>query len=405
MTFVEFILLMTVVSIAARVAPFVPAKHRVTASAFVAVAFLLVAPWVLSDYRLLQLSTVAIWAIVAIGLNMLTGFNGQISLGHGAFVLLGAYTAAILLDNKEQLGFIDSSPWPFWTTIIVGGIVGGLAGLALGIPALRLSGPYLAIATLALMISIPQVLQKYDGLTGGTQGLIIRNPPPPPGLENDLSNNEWMYLLCLGVALVMLVIAWSVLRGPLGRSFVAVRESEVAAAAMGINVSRTKVIAFTISAFYAGVAGSLLTMLVEVMTPNSVDVFASINFLTAIVIGGLASILGSVIGAAVLVFLPSDGPDLVQKLGFLPAEFRKPGVIQGALVIIVILLVPYGIAGTYHRLVSLRPEQVRDWALGIPGRLRAKIAGLRDSLVWAWEDMPWNRESFPAPGDAKEVDS
>ncbi|MEK7247358.1 MAG: branched-chain amino acid ABC transporter permease, partial [Chloroflexota bacterium] len=325
MTFVQFILLMCAVSVAVRLAPPIPERHRTTASAVVAIVFLFIAPAILSDYRLFQLSTVAIWAIVAMGLNMLSGFNGQISLGHGAFVLLGAYTTAILLDNKEQLGFIDSSPWPFWTTIFAAGIVGGLAGLVLGVPALRLTGPYLAIATLAFMISTPQVLRKYDGLTGGTQGLIIRQPRIPFGLKGELTNDQWMYLFCLAIAVLMLLVAWSVLRGPLGRAFVAVRDSEVAAAAMGINVARTKVIAFTISACYAGVAGSSLPMLVEVMTPDSVDILTSINFLTAIVIGGLASILGSVIGAAVLVFLPSDGPDLVEKLRFLPEELRRPG--------------------------------------------------------------------------------
>lgn len=404
MTFWEFIGLMLVASVAVRLAPVIPARNRVMSAVGVAFVFLCIAPAVLTDYRLFQLSNVAIWAIVVMGLNMLTGHNGQISLGHGAFVLLGAYTAAILLDSKEQLGFVDSTAWPFWTTLIAGGIVGGLAGLALGIPALRLTGPYLAIATLALMISMPQVLTKYDGLTGGAQGISIRQPPPPPGLENQLNNDQWMYFLCLGVAVIMLIIAWSILRGPLGRAFVAVRDSEVAAAAMGINVARTKVIAFTISAFYGGVAGALLTLLVEVLTPNSVDIFTSINYLTAIVIGGLASILGSALGAGILVFLPSDVPDWFASLHFIPGDFRKPGVIQGALVIIVILLAPTGVAGTFHRLVNLRGRQVREWFTTLPSRTRATIATMRSNIIWTWEGMPWKQEPLPPARDSREAD-
>lgn len=401
MSFTLFVVLLIVLSVLVRVAPVGPKRYRITASIGVALVFLFLAPMLLSDFRLFQLSRVGIFVIVAMGLNILTGYNGQISLGHGAFVLLGAYTAAILLDHKSQLGFVDSTAWPFWTTIIAGGVIGGLAGLALGVPALRLKGPYLAIATLALMISLPQILRKYDGLTGGSQGLVIRQPPPPPGLEKHLSSDQWMYILCLMVALVMLIIAWSILRGPLGRSFIAVRDSEVAAAAMGVNVARTKVIAFTISAFYAGVAGALLTMLVEVMTPDSVDIFTSINFLTAIVIGGLASILGAVIGAAVLVFLPSDGPQLVGRLHFLPNELRTPGVIQGALVIIFILLAPTGFAGTYQRLLRMRASDVRDWLTGLPARLRGAAASIRDNILWTWEGLPWNRQRVDSRGEKK----
>jgi branched-chain amino acid transport system permease protein len=246
------------------------------------------------------------------------------------------------------------------------------------------------------------MIRKYDELTGGAQGLFISQPPPPPGLENQLEPDEWRYLLCMGVAVVMLLIAWGILRGPLGRSFVAVRDSEVAAAAVGINVARVKVLAFTISALYAGVAGSLLTMLLGVMTPESVDIVTSINFLTAIVIGGLASLLGAVIGAFALVLLPSDGPDLLGGLPLFPDNVveKAPGAIQGAVVILVVLLMPFGVSGSYHRLVGTPLKNMIEALKSIPGGIRLRLADMRENVTWWWEDLPMNRDRQPPePGE------
>jgi branched-chain amino acid transport system permease protein len=306
---------------------------------------------------------------------------------------MGAYTSAILLDSESQLGFVDSSPWPYWATIPAGGVIAGLVGLALGFPALRLSGPYLAIATLALIISIPTMIRKYDELTGGSQGLFIKQPEAPFGLDETINRDEWLYLVCLGVTVLMLLIAWSILRGPLGRAFVAVRESETAAAAMGVNVARTKVTAFTISAVYAGVAGAVLTLLLGVMTPESVDITTSINFLTAIVIGGLASILGSIIGGIVLVLLPSEAPELVAKLPLISEDTvnQAPGAILGLSVIAVVLLMPYGMSGAYHRLASMQPAQLAAAFRGIPNGIRSRIREMRENIRWWQEDLPWNR--------------
>ena len=387
-----FGLLLIAGCLTAQTLPVVPKRYRVLAALAVAGFFVVLAPFVLDDFRLFQLTKFAIWAIVAIGLNLLTGYNGQISLGHGAFVLLGGYVAAILMDDKSQVGFVDGAAWPFWTTIIAAAMICGVAGFMLGFPALRLTGPYLAIATLALIISAPQIIRKYDDVTAGSQGLYINQPPPPPGLESAMNDDQWMYALCMGVAIVMLIIAWSIVRGPLGRSFVAVRDSETAAA-MGINVSRTKLIAFTISAVYAGVAGALLTFLLEVMTPESVRIEESINFLTAIVIGGLASLLGAIVGALVIVLL-SDAPELVSKLPFVSESFVKSsgGAIQGILVIVVVLLVPYGFAGTWHRLVNTTPRAMFNGLRAVPGGIRTRIVETRESLLWTWEGMPWNRD-------------
>jgi branched-chain amino acid transport system permease protein len=399
-----FLALVALVPLAIRLLPVGPSRYRIIAAVLFVLVLFVAAPWLLESYRLFQLSRIAVWVIVAMGLNILTGYNGQISLGHGAFVLIGAYTSAVLLDNKEQLGFIDSTPWPFWATIIAGGVIGGFTGFVLGFPALRLSGPYLAIATLALVISLPAMIRKYDELTGGSQGLFIPQPPPPPGLEDSITRDEWLYLLMLGVAVVMLLIAWSMLSGPLGRAFIAVRDSEVAATAMGINVARTKVAAFTISAFYAGVAGALLTVLLGVMTPETVDIVTSINFLTAIVIGGLASILGSIIGAIVLVLLPSDAPSIVAMLPLVSEDVvnRAPGAIQGILVIIVALLLPYGVAGAYHRLIGAGPAALWSGLLGLPGALAHRAREIKENIAWAWEDMPWKRQGISPPRPEKE---
>ncbi len=386
-------------------ADYVPPRYRIALAVAVALVFFLAAPWLLENFRLFQFSRVSIWVIVAVGLNILTGYNGQISLGHGAFVLIGAYTSAILMDDQSQLGFVDGAAWPFWTTIIAAAVVTGATGFALGFPALRLSGPYLAIATLALAISLPSIARKYDGLTGGAQGTFVKQPPPPPGLQSVLERDEWLYLLCVGVAIVMVLIAWGLLRGPLGRAFVAVRDSEVAAAAMGINVARVKIAAFTISALYAGVAGALLTQLLGVITPESVDIITSINFLTAIVIGGLASLLGAIIGAFALVLLPSDGPDILGEIPLFPDNFvqKAPGAIQGLIVIFVVLLMPFGVAGSYHRLIATPAGRIIDGVRGIPGGLRARLVQVREDAIWAWEDSPFNRRR-PGQDSREEAD-
>lgn len=393
-----FVLLMVGAGLAVRLLPVIPERYRVIASLLVVLAFLCWAPFALDNYRIFQLSRVGIWVIVAMGLNILTGYNGQISLGHGALVALGAYTAALLMDRREQMGFLDADPWPFWTAIIAAGVLTAVIGFLLGFPALRLQGPYLAIATLALVISFPSIIRKYDEFTGGAQGVVIRQPGPPEILGDMLDDSEWLYFLSLVVASLMLLMAWSILRGPLGRAFVAVRDSEVAAAAMGVNVAETKVAAFTISAFFAGIAGGLYTQVIGVVTPESIDILTSINFLTAIVIGGLASILGAVIGAAAIIFLPSDGPDLVGNLPLVDSDVVKkaPGAIQGAIVIFVILIMPQGIAGFYHRLTRATPAAVLRSVVGAPAALRGRLLDMKESIAESWEGLGWNsRESGP----------
>ncbi len=300
-------------------------------------------------YRTFQASMIAMWAIVALGLNILTGYNGQISLGHSAFVAIGGYTAAILMVDYG---------WPFWSTIILGGAIAGTVGFLIGIPALRLTGPYLAIATLGLALATPQILKKYDGLTHGTQGINVRpEVPAAPGFIEDwfgisLSNDVWIYFLALFIALIMTILAINIVRSRIGRAFVAIRDSEIAAQAMGISVPRYKTMAFAISAFYAGIAGGTYAQLVGYVSPESFNFLLSINFLTTIVVGGLASILGSILGATGLILVP----ELPGFVGFipgagLPAELSW--AFYGGALILVMIFAPYGLAGLFHRLVRL----------------------------------------------------
>ena len=309
------------------------------------------APLSFGTYRTYQASMIAMWVIVALGLNILTGYNGQISLGHGAFVAAGGYTSAILMVDYG---------WPFPVTIILGGFIAGTVGFLIGIPALRLTGPYLGIATLGLALATPQILKKYDGLTHGTQGINVRTEVGDQvGVLADfmhdvfgihLNNDQWIYFVALFIAVVMTVLAINIVRSRIGRAFVAIRDSEIAAQAMGISVPRYKTMAFAISAFYAGIAGGTYAQVVGYVSPESFNFLLSINFLTTIVVGGLASILGSVLGAAGLVVVP-ELPGIVEFIpgAGLPAELSW--AFYGAALILVMIFAPYGLAGLFHRFV------------------------------------------------------
>jgi branched-chain amino acid transport system permease protein len=381
------IALAVVAGAAVRFLPIVPERWRVQASLAV---FLLVVCWMpftVGTFKTSQMTTVATWAIVAIGLNLLTGYNGQISLGHGAFVTIGAYTVAILTDSKEHLGFIDSSPWPFWVALAASGVVAAAFGFAVGVPALRLSGPYLAVASLGLVIALPPVLAKYDGLTGGRLGIRQPQPPPPPFLDDLLNRDQWFFFMALITLVLMALLAWLIVRSRWGRAFVAVRDSEVAAMAAGIPVAQYKVMAFTVSAFYGGIAGGVFMSTIGLITPESIGIVLSINYFTAIVIGGLGSIMGAIIGGFVLVFLPDLSTQIATNVfGDRQGKQLWPTV-YGAVLIGVIILMPHGIAGTLNRLSRLRPAQVAEAAEKLPGRLRRTV----EQNSWAWDIRPRKR--------------
>ena len=258
---------------------------------FVAAVALL--PFFVDDFQASQYAYVGIYFIAICGLNILTGYTGQISLGHGAFMAVGGYTTAIL---AAKVGF------PYWTTIPLAGVVAGAAGLLLAIPALRLSGLYLALATFGLALAAPALIKKYPDLTGGSTGLSFDLVSSPSWLG--LSTNDWYYYLCWTIALVLLGAAWLLLRGRTGRSFRAVRDSEVAAVSFGIHLPTYKTLAFSVSAFYAGVAGALFAVVnLSYVSPETFALRLSIYLVVGTVAAGLGTLWGIVFGALLIEWL------------------------------------------------------------------------------------------------------
>ena len=290
-------------------------------------------PFFVSDYRTFQFTLVMVYAIALLGLNILTGFNGQFTLGHGAFYAIGSYTAAILMAHYNV---------PYWATLPAAAAVCLLAGFLFGLPALRLEGLFLALATLSLAVAMPSIL-KWKGvaeLTGGVQGLVLTKPDAPFGLP--LNQDEWLYFFTLAVAIVMFVLAWNLLRGRVGRAIVAIRDQPIAARAMGINTALYKSVTFGVSAMYAGVAGALGAIAVQFVAPDSFQVGLSFVFLIGAVIGGIYSISGAVFGAAFVLFVPHISEGISR---------AAPQAIFGAFLIVFMFVMPVGIAG-FLRLAS-----------------------------------------------------
>jgi branched-chain amino acid transport system permease protein len=301
----------------------------------------------LSDFRTFQATRLAIWLIVLMGLNLLTGYSGQISLGHAAFVAVGAYIAAILMKNSGA---------PVFLAVFGAALLTGLLGFIIGAPALRLSGPYLAIATLALIIVLPQVLKhsSIDQWTGGVSGIRLNTPHVPPSLNRNLDMNadQWLYYNCMAAAVIMTAMAWSLTRSRFGRALVALRDSEVGAQQMGVNVSLYKMAAFGISSLYAGAGGALYVYQVSYLGPSSFDILFSLTLLVMIVLGGLASITGTIF-AALIMTLRIDITDFVVK--YLPFGDNigiesSRGAVFGLLLILSIIFTPLGIAGNIEKM-------------------------------------------------------
>jgi branched-chain amino acid transport system permease protein len=281
---------------------------------------------VLSDYNLFRLTLVASYALAVLGLNLVMGYGGQISLGHGAFYAVGAYTAAILAGYGA----------PYWAAFPAAAVVSGALGFLVGWPALRLSGPYLALVTLALATAVPQIL-KHKALepwTGGVQGVLLNKPAPPWGLQ--LSPDQWLYLVALALAALGFALVTRLMRGRIGRAIVAVRDNPVAAEAMGIDLAALKTRTFAVSAMLTGVAGAVGALAVEFVSPDSYSVLFSITLFVGSVVGGAASILGAVAGAAFIVLVP-DLANSVSK--------SAPGIVYGAMLILCLYAMPEGAAG------------------------------------------------------------
>ena len=308
------------------------------AAMLVAVPLLVVfLPKAFNDYFNYRLAFVGLYFIAIVGLNVLTGYSGQISLGHGAFMAFGAYTTAILNANYGV--------GEYWT-IPIAGVLTGLFGLLFGLPALRLSGVYLALATFGLATSIVLVAKRFEGFTGGGQGKTISLPSSPIG---GLSTNEWLSYLTWGVAALMFGAAWLLLRGRLGRAFRAVRDAPIAAVSSGVNLAWYKTLAFGIAAAYAGVAGSLLAIAISFVNPDTFPVSLSILLLTGAVLGGLGSLEGMLFGAAFIQFAPNLAEKIARLLDYNEATIQ-PTVFYGAILLAVLFVLPSGAAGLLRQL-------------------------------------------------------
>jgi branched-chain amino acid transport system permease protein len=320
-----------------------PRERALRVPIMLATALLLacVLPFAISNYQVFQVTLVIIHAIALLGLNLLTGYNGQVALGHGAFSAMGAYTAAILMDRYDVA---------YWLTVPAAGAVCLVAGFVFGLPALRLEGTYLALATFALGVSMPQIL-KYKHVeewTGGVQGITLTKPDAPWGLP--LSPDQWLYFFCLAVMLLLFAGAWNFLQGNAGRAIVAIREQPIAASAVGIDVPMYKSLTFGVSAMYTGMAGALGAIAVQFVSPDSFSVFLSISLLVGIVVGGLSSISGAIYGAIFIQFVPKLAGDISK---------AAPGAIYGLLMIASVYLMPSGIAGGLKKLAQLWRERAR----------------------------------------------
>ena len=293
------------------------------------VAIACATPFFVSDYRTLQLTQMLVYAIAILGLNMLTGYNGQISLGHGAFYAIGAYTTAVLMDKFGV---------PYWATLPIAGVLCLGFGFLFGLPALRLEGHYLALATFALAVSVPQLLKykRIEHWTGGVQGINILKPAAPfTLLGKKISADQWLYFFTLFVAVLLFVVAYNILRGRIGRALVAIRDQPLAAEAMGINNAMYKSITFGVSAMYTGIAGALGAIVVQFVAPDSFAPLLSILLLVGVVIGGLATLSGAIYGAAFVQF----APNIAESVGGVP-----PQIVFGLFLLAFMYIMPLGIA-------------------------------------------------------------
>jgi len=287
----------------------------------------LVIPFVLKSFFVFQLTLVMVYGLAILGLNLLTGFNGQFSLGHSAFYGIGAYTAAILMEQLDLA---------YYWTLPCAGAVCFLVGFLFGLPALRLQGLYLALATFALATAVPQILkfQPLEPLTGGVQGIVILKPDPPPGVP--LDPDQWLYFFTLAVLLIMLAGAANLVKSRTGRAIMAIRDHPIAGAAMGINTSLYKTLTFGVSALYTGVAGALGAIAIQFVAPDSFTFLLSVSLLVGLVVGGVGSIPGSLFGGVFVLFVPNIAERISTGLA---------GAIYGVILLLVIYVMPSGAAG------------------------------------------------------------
>ncbi len=314
----------------ARRAPAAPRQHSPRmwrAIALVGGLALVVAiPFAVKTFFVFQITLAIIYAIAILGLNLLTGFNGQFSLGHSAFYAIGAYTAAIMMN--ADISYVWTLPAAAAACFV--------SGFLFGLPALRLGGVYLALATFALAVATPQLLQAsvLEEWTGGVQGISIIKPDAPFGLPLDA--DQWLYFFTLGVAAIMYLGAANLVASRTGRALVAIRDHPTAASAMGINVALYKSLTFGVSALYTGVAGALGAIAIQFVAPDSFTFVLAIALFVGLVVGGVGSIAGTLFGGAFVLFVPNVAEQVSKGLA---------GAVYGAILIVLIYLMPAGAAG------------------------------------------------------------
>ena len=317
--------------------------------AILAVLFIVVAPLTLSEYHLSILNLIFIAIVGALGLNILVGYTGQISLGHGAFMSVGAYTAANL---AVRLGL------PFWLTLPAGGLMAAAIGVLVGIPSLRIKGLYLAIATLAGQLIIEWTINHVPAISGGASASI--QVPRPSAFGHSLTTQTELYLFLLFFAVLAIVATLNLMRSRIGRAFIAVRDQDIAAEIIGIDIFRYKLVAFAISSFYAGVCGVLYTYYFGIANYEQFQLIVSIDYLAMIIIGGLGSVLGTILGAVFVTILPLLLRVVLESVGslfFTDSELANviSGTrlaIFGALIIVFLIVEPEGLNRLWRNIRS-----------------------------------------------------
>jgi branched-chain amino acid transport system permease protein len=304
-------------------------KLLTAAALLVAVAL----PFLIKNFVVFQLTMAVIYAVAILGLNLLTGINGQFSLGHSAFFGIGAYTTAIMMEHMGA---------SFYWTLPAAGVVCFLFGFLFGFPALRLEPIYLALATFALAVAMPQILKLslFEHWTGGVQGIVLIKPDAPFGLP--LSSDQWMYFVTLALALVLTVCALNLVRSRSGRALIAIRDNPIAARAMGIDVALYKTLIFGLSALYTGIAGSLSAVTIQFVAPDSFTFVLAVGLFVGLVVGGVGSIPGALFGGLFVLFVPNLAEHVSKGLA---------GAVYGVILLLVIYAMPSGVAGLFRALV------------------------------------------------------
>jgi len=305
-----------------------------------------IVPFFAGDFQLFRITNVLIYAVALLGLNILVGYNGQISLGHGAFYALGAYIVAILVAHFSV---------PHWAALPVAGLVCLIVGFLFGLPALRLDAMYLAMLTFALGAVLPTIA-KFKGIerwTGGSQGLGLDVPPVPFDLP--ISFDQWLYFLTLFILILLFVMAANLLNGRIGRAIIALRDHPIAAQSMGVNTALYKSATFAISTMYTGVAGGLAALSLKYVAPTLFGVFLSFGFLVGIAVGGVASLSGAIYGALFLQVL-------VLVVGVTARSLHTTHIyaVYGVVLILFLYFMPYGIAGLTSKLYSQLRQRKQD---------------------------------------------